>query len=71
MSDRNIPLRKILPRLFPPRNIPPMKSMHGNNVVWLSAKYAVDVSEASYKPEQRRGEHSSGEYTGVERSGGE
>ena len=42
-----------------------MKSIHGNNVVWLCAKYAADVnlfelvpnpnaSEASYKPEQRR-----------------
>ena len=36
--------RKILPRLFPPRNIPTMKSMHGNNVVWLYAKYAVDAN---------------------------
>ena len=42
-------------RNIPPRNIPPMKSMHGNNVVWLCAKYAVDPSEANYKPEQRRG----------------
>ena len=23
---------------------PPMKSMHGNNVVWLCAKYAVDAN---------------------------
>jgi len=41
--------------------------MHGNNVVWLCAKYAVDAnllqprvlnpneSEATYKTEQRRG----------------
>ena len=28
-----------------------------------------NASEASYKPEQRRGEHSLGEYTGMERSG--
>ena len=27
-----------------------------------------NASEASYKPEQARGEHSWGEYTGVERS---
>ena len=31
-------------RLFPPRNIPIMKSMHGKNVVWLCAKYAVDAN---------------------------
>ena len=32
----------------------------------------ANASEASYKPEQRGGgEHSLGEYTGVERSGGE
>ena len=29
-----------------------------------------NATEASYKLEQRRGEHSLGEYTGVERSGG-
>ena len=60
-----------LPEKFPlegstsvvsPRNIPPMKSMHGNNVVWLCAKYAVDAnlfrlesSILTYKPEQHQG----------------
>ena len=60
----------------------PVKSMHGNNVVWLCAKYAVDVNlfrlESSIltrakQPTNRnnvRGEHSLGEYSGVERSGG-
>ena len=38
-SPRKVPLQ-----LFLPRNIPPMKSMHGNNVVWLCAKYAVDAN---------------------------
>ena len=65
-----------------PRNIPPMKSMHGNNVVWLCAKYAIDANlfrlESSILTRARRvanrnnvgGEHSLGAYTGVERSGG-
>ena len=55
---------------YSPRNVPGF------------AKYAVDAnlfrlvlnpnpSEASYKPEQRRGGTFLGEYTGVERSGGE
>ena len=75
--------------VFPPRNIPPMKSMHGNNVVWLCAKYAVDANlfrlKSSILTRAQRatdrnnvvtekrvgGEHSLGEYTGVEYSGGE
>ena len=36
--------RKVLPRLFSPRNIPLMESMHGNNVVWLCEKYAADAN---------------------------
>ena len=42
-GDRNIPPRKNSPRKVPSRNIPPMKSMHGN-VVWLCAKYAADAN---------------------------
>ena len=70
-------------RLFPPRNIPSMKSMHGNNVVWLCAKYAVDANlfrlESSILTRAKRAtnrnnigvrDHSLVEYTGVERSGG-
>ena len=74
--------RKVPPQLFPFRNIPSMKSMHGNNVVWLCAKYAVDANlfrlESSIWTRAKRatnrnnvgGEHSLGEYSGVERSGG-
>ena len=36
--------RKVPPQLFPPRNVSAMKSMHGNNVVWLCAKYVVKVN---------------------------
>ena len=32
------------PRKVPPRLFPPMKIMRGNNVVWLCAKYAIDVN---------------------------
>ena len=68
-------------RVVPRRNIPPMKSMHENNVVWLCAKYAVDANlfrlESSILTRAKRltnrnnvgGEYSLGEYTGVERSG--
>ena len=56
--------------------------MHGNNVVCLCSKYAVDANlfrlESSILTRAKRatnqnnleGEHSLGEYTGVERSGG-
>ena len=69
------------PGHFPPGPFPLMKSMHGNNVVWLCAKYAVDANlfrlESSILTRAKRltnrnnvgGEYSLGEYTGVERSG--
>ena len=54
------------PWKVPLRLFPPLKSMHGNNVVWLCAKYAFrepvparvfnpNASKLNYKPEQRRG----------------
>ena len=70
------------PPALSPRTIPPMKIIHGNNVVWLCAKYALptrvpnpNASEASYKPEQRReevlwGELPVGEMSGTELSRG-
>ena len=76
------PPGKFLPE-HSPQNIPPMKKMHENNVVWLCAKYAADVNlfrlESSILTRVKRatnrnnvgGEHSMGEYTEVERSGGE
>ena len=60
-----------------PRKVPPMKSMHGNNVVWLCPKYAVDVNLFPLKsPILTRAKRATsrnnvrGEYTGVERSAG-
>ena len=75
------PLESSTPVVSPPEHSP-MKSMHGNNVVWLCAKYAVNANlyrlESSIltlvKWATNRnnvgGEHSLGEYTRVERSGG-
>ena len=67
------------PVVSPPEHSP-MKSMHGNNVVWLCAKYAVDANlfrlDSSILTRAKRakirnnvgGEYSLGEYTVVERS---
>ena len=76
-SPENSP-RKVPPRLVPPWNLPPMKSMHGNNVVWLCAKDAVDanlfrlesliLTQAKLATDRN---NVGGEYTGVERSGGD
>ena len=77
-----IPSLAIPSLTIPPRTIPPIKIIHGNNVVWLCTKYAVDANlfqlESSILTRAKRatnrnnvgGEHSVGEYTGVERSGG-
>ena len=77
LGDRNIP-----PRKNPPRNIPPIKIMHGNNIVSLCAKYAVDANLfrlESWLTRAKRatnrnnvgGEHSWEEYTGVKSFGGD
>ena len=70
---RKIPSGRFHPGCFPSGTFPPMKSIHGNNVVWFCAKYAVDANlsrlESSILTRAKRATNRSnvgGEYTGVE-----